>query len=74
MTVPKKRRVQLDLPQKAFSRLIQLKSETEADTYAEVIRNALTLYAMAVEEYQNGNQFLLEQKDGTVGPYPLLRI
>lgn len=67
------RRVQLDLPPKAFERLVNLKVETEASTYAEVIRNALTLYAAAIEEHEAGNKFMLKQRDGTISPYPLFK-
>jgi hypothetical protein len=48
------RRVQLDFPPLAFERLQQLKSETEAASYAEVIKNALKYYAAAVEFQKNG--------------------
>jgi len=68
------RRVQLDLPPKAFERLVSLNVETEAATYAEVIRNALKLYAAAIDEYESGNEFMLKQKDGTISPYPLLKM
>jgi hypothetical protein len=64
------RRVQLDLPPRAFDRLQQLKSETEASTYAEVIRNALKLYAAAIEIEKAGKEFMVKNKDGTI--YPLL--
>lgn len=63
------RRVQLDLPPRAFRRLLDLKAETEASTYAEVIRNALKFYAVAIEEYEAGNELMLKQRDGTVVPY-----
>ena len=53
------RRVQLDLPPRAFERLKQLKTETEASTYAEVIKNALKLYASAVEFQREGGKFWL---------------
>lgn len=67
------RRVQLDLPPKAFERLVSLKVETEASTYAEVIRNALKLYAAVIDECDAGNEFMLKQEDGTVSPYPLFK-
>jgi len=62
------RRVQLDLPPKAFERLVKLKVDTESLTYAEVIRNALKLYAVAVEQYEAGNEFMIKRPDGTIAP------
>ncbi len=62
------RRVQLDLPRKAFERLQRLKAETEASTYAEVMKNALKLYAAAVEHQKEGGKFLVQNKDGSTGP------
>ena len=60
--------MQLDLPPKAFERLVKLKVDTEAVTYAEVIRNALKLYAAAVEQYEAGNEFMIKRPDGTIMP------
>ncbi len=62
------RRVQLDLPPKAFERLQRLKAETEAATYAEVMKNALKLYAAAVEQEKAGSKFMIQNKDGTIAP------
>ena len=67
------RRVQLDLPPRAMQRLTDLKEETEASTYAEVIRNALKLYATAIEQYKAGNEFMLKQPDGTIAPAPIFK-
>jgi hypothetical protein len=64
------RRVQLDLPPKAFERLQSLKADTEASTYAEVLKNALKLYAAAVEYRKEGRKFMIQDKDGTI--FPLL--
>ena len=62
------RRVQLDLPPRAFERLKQLKTETEASTYAEVIKNALKIYASAVDFQKDGGKFLVQAKDGAIAP------
>ena len=67
------RRVQLDLPPKAFERLVKLKVDTEASTYAEVIKNALRLYAAAIELQDQGNEFMLRHPDGTVAPLLLFK-
>ena len=53
---------------RAFERLKQLKIETEASTYAEVIKNALKLYASAVEFQKDGGKFLVQAKDGASAP------
>lgn len=44
MTDRKTTRVQIELPEKAMDRLKRLKDQTEAGSYAEVIRNALISY------------------------------
>jgi hypothetical protein len=62
------RRVQLDLPSRAFDRLQQLKTDTEASTYAEVMKDALKLYAAAVEYQKEGSKFMIQSKDGTIAP------
>lgn len=67
------RRVQLDLPPRAFERLTKLKLETEAATYAEVIRNALKLYDSVIEMHQSGNELMLKQRDGSISPLPILK-
>lgn len=67
------RRVQLDLPPKAFERLVKLKVDTESGTYAEVIKNALRLYAAAIELQDQGNEFMLKQPDGAVVPILLFK-
>jgi hypothetical protein len=65
--------VQLDLPPKAFERLVKLKVDTESGTYAEVIKNALRLYAAAIELQDQGNEFMLKQPDGAVVPILLFK-
>ena len=61
----KSRRVQLELPGRAFARLDRLKTETEAATYAEVIRNELKLYAALIDHHKAGNTIILQDRDGT---------
>lgn len=62
------KRVQLDMPPKAFERLVKLKVDTEAATYADVVRSALGLYAAVVEILDNDGKILVEDKAGRVGP------
>jgi len=40
----KTKRVQVDLPEKSYKRLVSLKEKTEAASYTEVVKNALKLY------------------------------
>jgi len=61
--------VQLELPEKSMERLTALKDATEAASYAEVIKNALRLYEAVISETENGSEFLIMRKDGTVAPY-----
>ncbi len=62
------KRVQLDMPPKAFERLQSLKIETEASTYAEVIKNALKLYAAIIELDRGDNKLMVQRKDGSIAP------
>jgi hypothetical protein len=66
-----KSRVQFDLPPRSMERLNMLKLKTEASSYAEVVKNALRLYEALIEEAENGRQFLVRDRDGTVSPYRL---
>ena len=66
------KRVQIDLPPKAFNRLVKLKQDSEAPSYADVIRNALSLYATIIAIDQDGGELLVKHKDGTVVPSYLL--
>ena len=54
-------------------RLTALKVETEASTYAEVVKNALKLYASMVDLEKAGHEFLLKKSDGTVAPILLFK-
>lgn len=62
------KRVQLDMPPKAFERLRSLKIETEASTYAEVVKNALKLYAAIIELDHGDNKLMVQRKDGSIAP------
>ena len=58
------KRVQLDLPEKSLARLQELKTKTEATSYAEVIKNALRLYDVVIGEAEAGNSFMVREKSG----------
>ena len=66
---PKKNRVQLDFAPRSMERLNVLKAKTEADCYAEVVKNALRLYEALIEETEDGKQFLVRDKNGVVAPF-----
>jgi hypothetical protein len=55
-------RVQLEFPEKSIARLARLKTLTEADSYAEVLKNALRLYEFAIDKSSQGATFLLQEK------------
>lgn len=61
-----KTRVQLDFGPLSMKRLNALKLETEAASYAEVVKNALRLYEALIEETRNGKQFLIRDQNGVV--------
>jgi Arc/MetJ-type ribon-helix-helix transcriptional regulator len=62
-------RVQLELPPQAMERLQRLKDKTEAASYAEVIRNALRVFEALTNEHDQGAEFLVKRKDGSVATY-----
>lgn len=66
-----KHRIQLDLSPASIGRLQALRERTEAASYAEVIRNALNLYAALVVEHDSGGALLSKQADGSTKEYIL---
>lgn len=58
------KRVQLDMGERSLARLQSLKADTEASSYAEVVKNALRLYEAVVHEASQGNTFCVRTKDG----------
>lgn len=63
------KRIQLDLPERALCRLQELKSKTEAASYAEVVRNALRLYEALITESESGGSFCVKDADGRLREY-----
>jgi hypothetical protein len=57
------KRVQMDMPERSVARLKALQERTEAVSYAEVIKNALRVYEVIVEQIDNGGEVLI-RKDG----------
>ena len=65
----KKQRVQIDLPERSMARLSELKTETEATSYGEVIKNALRLYEALIEEAKAGRKFFVRDGNGQTKEY-----
>lgn len=59
------KRVQLELPQKSADRLESLKNQTDAASYAEVIRNAMMAYSWMIKTYEDGGRLLVKDADGS---------
>lgn len=59
------KRVQMDMPERSVARLLALQAATDATSYAEVIKNALRVYEMVVQEVENGGEILV-RRDGEV--------
>ncbi len=64
-----KSRVQFDLTPRAMAMLTELKSKTDAATYAEVFKNAMKLYDGIISEIERGSEFLIRDKDGKVSEF-----
>ena len=62
------KRIQIDLPKRAFERLQKLKNSTEASSYADVLRNALSIYAAIIAIMDGGGSIMVKQEDGSVVP------
>jgi Arc/MetJ-type ribon-helix-helix transcriptional regulator len=58
------RRLQLILPDQSFDRLERLVAKTEAQSMAEVIRNAMRLYEALIDEAEKGNDLYIETPQG----------
>ena len=65
------KRVQLDMPPKSYQRLQHLVDVTEASSSAEVIKNALKLYELLVNEAEEGSEFQI-RRDGETVIVPIL--
>lgn len=59
-----KKRVQMDLTPNAMSRLEHLKEVTEAGSYAEVVKQALSLYLKMIKTEQESSEIVIRDKHG----------
>ncbi len=53
---PDARRIQFEFSTEAFERLGKLKEDSNASSYAEVVRDALRVYEWVLEEKNAGNE------------------
>lgn len=60
----KTQRIQMELSKASVERLKSLKETTEAASYAEVTKNAYRLYSRMVHLHDEGNEFLIRNKNG----------
>jgi hypothetical protein len=64
-------RVALDLVPLAMARLDALKAKTQAPSYVAVVRHALCIYEMLIEEVESGKQLQIRDENGVVSPLRL---
>lgn len=57
------RRVQFEFSQDAIDRLNRMKGETDASSYAEVVRDALRIYEWVLEQERAGYEIGLVKDD-----------
>jgi hypothetical protein len=61
---PKKKRVQIDMSEKAFSRLERLRDESGSSTISEVIRDAIEQREAVVRLMKQGHTIYAEDEGG----------
>ena len=57
-------RVQFEMPEQSYNRLVALKDKIEASSHAEVIRRALQLYEAVIDEAERGGEVAIRREDG----------
>lgn len=57
-------RVQFEMPEQSYQRLVALRDKIEASSHAEVIRRALQLYEALIEEAEKGAEVSVRSVDG----------
>lgn len=65
-------RVQIDLTDEAMGQLNHLKEITDANTNAEVFKEAMASHAWLIERYQRGEKLLVKQPSGEMREVELL--
>lgn len=64
-------RMQVEMPERSYARLVTLKAKTEAASYSEVMKNALRVYEAMIAQQEAGRTFILKDKDGTMIEYQI---
>lgn len=59
-------RIQLELPERSFKRLQDLKDRTEAASYTEVVRDALRIYESLIAQNDTGRRLYLRDEAGNI--------
>src|SRR5947208_2744017 len=54
-------RLHISVPESLTVRLTEIRELTHANSISEVVKNALTLYAAAVEEHKNGGRLYFKR-------------
>jgi len=57
-------RVQFEMAEQSYDRMMALRDKIEASSHAEVIRRALQLYEALIDETEKGNEIAVRSKDG----------
>ena len=66
-----KERVSLYLPIPLLARLERVQEDTHASSVTEVLKSALLLYCVLVEEQKKGNEVYVLSPDGMKTKYPV---
>lgn len=56
-------RLHIYIPESLTGRLREIQRDTHAGSITEVVKNALLLYAAAVEEHKNGGRIYFKRQD-----------
>jgi|ERR1700741_1688471 len=59
-------RLHISIPESLTKRLLEIQRDIHATSLTEVIKNALALYAAAVEEHKNGGHVYFKRKNDGV--------
>lgn len=56
-------RLHIYIPESLTKRLLEIQRDTHASSITEVVKNALTLYAAAIQEHKDGGHIYFKRKD-----------
>jgi hypothetical protein len=60
------RRVQMDLPERSYNRLVALKENMEATSYTDVLKSSLRALEFLVQVENDGGSFMIKGANGEV--------